>query len=252
MATPYLLRIVIMLGLETSFAIEVREVKRRLGDFQLGEISLKVSPGSVICLIGPSGSGKSTLLRCMGLLEEIDCGSIYVNDVLAIDASREGDIDLASPELRPFRKQIGFVFQQFHLWPHMTVLENVIEAPLVVERLTRRQAQEAGMESLLQVRLQNRAHDYPETLSGGEIQRAAIARALAMGPGILLLDEITSSLDIELIAEVQDILLRLGNNGTTMVLVTHELRFAESIADRLIFMDGGKILEAGTTEEILK
>lgn len=222
--------------------IEVKNLKKYFGDNEvLKDIDLSVEEGEVICVIGPSGSGKSTMLRCLNRLEEATSGSIVIdgNDI----TDPNGDIDL-------YRRNIGMVFQQFNLFPHKTVLENITMAPVGLKIMNQEDANKTGMELLERVGLANKADAYPPSLSGGQQQRVAIARALAMHPDVMLFDEPTSALDPEMVGEVLNVMKQLAEDGMTMVVVTHEMGFAREVADRVIFIDGGYIVEQGTPEEV--
>ena len=239
-------------ALETG-GIVVRNLSKSFGGgpLVLDGIDLTVERGELVCLIGPSGSGKSTLLRCINLLEEADSGLVTVSGVLMgrrIDGDRVRA--LRPRDYREQQSRIGMIFQQFNLFPHLTVLENVTEAPRSVRGMSREQAQERARELIDMVGLAGREGAYPRQLSGGQQQRIAIARALAMDPDVLLCDEPTSALDPELVGEVLGVLRRLAATGMTMVVVTHEMAFAREVADRVVFMDAGKIVEQGTPEQI--
>jgi ABC-type polar amino acid transport system ATPase subunit len=222
-------------------AIKLRAVTKRFGNFTaLDRIDLDVTAGSVVCIIGPSGSGKSTLIRCITLLEHYDGGSIEVGGVLV----KEGR------ELRLVREEVGMVFQSFNLFPHMTVLHNVMLAPIKVRKCSRAEAEKRAFDLLNRVGIKEQAHKYPNQLSGGQQQRVAIARALAMEPKVLLFDEPTSALDPEMVGEVLDVMRDLAKTGVTMLVVTHEMGFARQVADRVIFMDGGTIVEDGSPIQI--
>jgi polar amino acid transport system ATP-binding protein len=234
--------------------IQVRNVGKHFGALQvLKGISLDVHMGEVLCIIGPSGSGKTTLLRCMNFLEEYDEGDILFDGVLVGYRLRNGLRHKdRSAHVARVRAQMGMVFQRFHLWPHMTTLENVIEGPIVVRGLGRAEAVRLANELLLKVGLQDKADVYPSKLSGGQMQRAAIARALAMQPKALLFDEPTSALDPELVGEVLEVMKSLAREGKTMVVVTHEIAFAREVADRIVMMDCGEIVEVGSPSELLR
>lgn len=204
-------------------------------------IDLDVSSGEVVVIIGPSGSGKSTFLRCMNHLEAADLGTISINGKL---------VESKESSLNKLRQDIGMVFQQFNLFPHMTVMENIIEAPILLKKMTKDQAKKKGLELLKKVGLEEKENEYPNRLSGGQKQRVAIARALAMEPKIMLFDEPTSALDPELVGEVLSVMKQLAKEGMTMVVVTHEMGFARDVADRVIFMDGGTIIEQGSPNVI--
>ncbi|HZA45323.1 MAG TPA: amino acid ABC transporter ATP-binding protein [Rubrobacter sp.] len=224
--------------------IEFREVNKFFGDFQvLEDINLSVDEGEVVVVIGPSGSGKSTLLRCINGLEEISSGEIIV------DGIRVGD---DKTNLNTLRTEIGMIFQQFNLYPHMTVAENIKLAPVKVKGVSKREANERCERLLEQVGISEQTGKYPESLSGGQQQRVAIARGLAMEPKIMLFDEPTSALDPEMINEVLEAMADLARGGMTMVVVTHEMGFARRVADRVVFMDGGRIVEVGPPEHFFE
>ncbi|MHC1718924.1 MAG: amino acid ABC transporter ATP-binding protein [Acidaminococcaceae bacterium] len=205
----------------------------------LKDISLKVESGEKVVVIGPSGSGKSTMIRCMNHLEEPDSGTVTVDGI---------EITAPGAPIREVRQKVAMVFQQFNLYPHKTVLENLTIAPILVQGIKKEQAEKTGLEFLERVGLKEKAAAYPAQLSGGQQQRVAIARALNMHPQIMLFDEPTSALDPEMINEVLDVMVDLANSGITMVVVTHEMGFARKVADRVIFMADGEILETGTPE----
>ena len=220
--------------------IEFREVDKFFGDFQvLEDINFSVDEGEVVVVIGPSGSGKSTLLRCINGLEEISSGE------LVVDGMHVGD---DKTNLNKLRTEIGMVFQQFNLYPHMTVAQNIKLAPTKVKNISEKEADERCSRLLERVGIPEQANKYPESLSGGQQQRVAIARALAMEPKIMLFDEPTSALDPEMINEVLEAMADLARGGMTMVVVTHEMGFARRVADRVVFMDEGRIIEVGTPE----
>ena len=204
------------------------------------DVSLHIRKGEVICIIGPSGSGKSTLIRCLHGLEVPDSGELYVNDKL-VDFSKDTTKDLA---------HIGFVFQLFNLFPHKTVLENLTLGPVKAGGVPQKQAEETALKLLTRVGLAEKANDYPSSLSGGQKQRVAIARALCQSPEVILFDEPTSALDPEMIGEVLNVMKELADEGMTLAVVTHEMGFARKVADRVIFVDGGKIVEEGTPDQI--
>ena len=221
--------------------IVANEVKKRFGALEvLKGISLEVAEGEVLCIIGPSGSGKSTLLRCLNRLEEIQSGSIAVI----------GENIVQTKNINKLRENIGMVFQSFNLFPNYTVLENMMLAPLELKKMNRRQAEDAAVSLLRKVGLEDKKNVYPHTLSGGQKQRVAIARALQMNPKIMLFDEPTSALDPEMVEEVLKVMKDLSQEGMTMVIVTHEMGFARDVADRVIFMDDGVIVEEGTASEL--
>ncbi len=233
--------------------VEIRSVHKRFGTLDvLRGIDLTVRAGEVTVVLGPSGSGKSTLLRAINHLEKVDRGWIGV-DGDPIGYRRDGDrlYELREREVLRRRTRIGFVFQDFRLFPHLTVLENVVEAPVSVLRRPRKEAVAAAEELLARVGLAGRSGAYPGQLSGGQRQRVAIARALALEPKLLLFDEPTSALDPELVGEVLDVLKDLARRGTTMIVVTHETGFAREVADTVVFMDEGRIVERGAPADVL-
>ncbi len=215
-------------------------------------ITLEIPRGQVLCLIGPSGSGKSTFLRCINHLERVDAGRLYVDGELVGYAERGGKLHELSPRAAAKqRRDIGMVFQHFNLFPHRTVLDNIVEAPVLVKKVPRAKAVAQARELLDRVGLSSKADAYPVQLSGGQQQRVAIARALAMEPKLMLFDEPTSALDPELVGEVLGVMKELARDGMTMVVVTHEMGFAREVADQLVFMDGGVVVEAGNPRELL-
>ncbi|WP_323184398.1 amino acid ABC transporter ATP-binding protein [Streptomyces sp. NBC_00199] len=215
-------------------------------------IDLEVKPGKVFCLIGPSGSGKSTFLRCINHLEKINAGRLYVAGEL-VGYRQQGDklYELRDHEVATKRRDIGMVFQRFNLFPHMTAVENVMEAPVQVRGAKKADAYHHAMTLLERVGLADRAGHYPSQLSGGQQQRVAIARALAMGPKLMLFDEPTSALDPELVGDVLDVMRDLAESGMTMVVVTHEMGFAREVGDSLVFIDGGVVVESGNPRDVL-
>jgi polar amino acid transport system ATP-binding protein len=234
-------------------AISVRGVSKRFGETEvLHGINLDIAHGQVTCVIGPSGSGKSTLLRCMAFLEEASEGTILINgEPLGYAQNEDGTrLRLSSERIRAVRSNIGMCFQQFNLWPHMTALGNVSEALKTARGVPKAQAEERAMAQLIKVGLEDRAGHYPSQLSGGQQQRVAIARALACEPKIMLFDEPTSSLDPELTGEVLNVMRQLAADGMTMVVVSHEIGFAASVANRITFLDQGRLLLHGTPGEI--
>jgi polar amino acid transport system ATP-binding protein len=239
----------------TQSAIVVRRLAKRFGPTEvLHGVDLDVAQGEATCVIGPSGSGKSTFLRCLAFLEEANSGTIEVHGEplgFAEDAAGRRT-RLPAARIRAVRAQIGMVFQQFNLWPHMTALGNVSEALKTVRRLSRAEAEERAMVQLRKIGLENRAHHYPAQLSGGQQQRVAIARALAMEPSIMLFDEATASLDPELTGEVLNVMRALAADGMTMVIVTHEIGFAASIGRKIAFLDKGRLLLAGPPQEVFR
>jgi polar amino acid transport system ATP-binding protein len=233
--------------------VRAEQVHKSFGHVEvLKGISLEVAPREVMCVIGPSGSGKSTFLRCINHLEKINAGRLWVDGQLVGYRERGGKLhELHDREVAAQRRDIGMVFQRFNLFPHMTALENVMEAPARVKRVGKQVARDRGMQLLERVGLGNRAHNYPSQLSGGQQQRVAIARALAMEPKLMLFDEPTSALDPELVGEVLDVMRGLAAEGMTMVVVTHEMGFAREVGDTLVFMDDGVVVEAGDPKSVL-
>jgi polar amino acid transport system ATP-binding protein len=228
-------------------------VYKRFGRLDvLQGVSLRVAPGEVMCVIGPSGSGKSTFLRCINHLEKIDAGRLWVDGEL-VGYRQKGDRlhELRDREVAEKRREIGMVFQRFNLFPHMTALDNVAEAPVTVRGEPRAAARERSRELLGQVGLADKAGAYPRELSGGQQQRVAIARALAMRPKLMLFDEPTSALDPELVGDVLAVMRLLAEDGMTMVVVTHEMGFAREVGDSLVFMDGGVIVEQGNPRDVI-
>ncbi len=222
--------------------ITVKDLHKSFGDIEvLTGIDEHISKGEVVVVIGPSGSGKSTFLRCLNLLETPTQGEIYVDDELI--TSKDADVN-------KIRQKMGMVFQQFNLFPHLTIMENITLAPVKLKKMTKQEAIKRGEELLERVGLPEKADAYPAQLSGGQKQRVAIARALAMQPDIMLFDEPTSALDPEMVGEVLDVMKDLAKSGMTMVVVTHEMGFAREVGTRVLFMDQGIVMEQGTPEEI--
>ncbi len=236
----------------TRGLVEIHNVHKAFhGTEVLKGIDLTVEPGEVIALLGPSGSGKSTLLRTINHLETVDAGSVTVDGEFIGYELRHGKLhELREREILRRRTQVGIVFQNFHLFPHLTALENVVEAPLALKRLGKDDAAELARGLLDRVGLARKAEAYPRQLSGGQQQRVAIARALALQPKVLLFDEPTSALDPELVGEVLDVIRDLAKLGTTLVIVTHEIGFAREVADRVVFLDAGRIVEEGTPDDV--
>ena len=223
--------------------VHVKQLKKNYHSLHvLKGIDLDIKEGEVVCLIGPSGSGKSTFLRCLNRLEKVTSGTVIVDGMDLLD--KKNDIN-------KIRENIGMVFQHFNLFPHMTVKENITLAPVELKKMTKEEADKKAMDLLTRVGLAERADYYPSQLSGGQKQRVAIARALAMNPDIMLFDEPTSALDPEMVGEVLNVMKQLADDGMTMVIVTHEIGFAREVASRVVFMDGGYIVEEGTPEEVL-
>lgn len=227
---------------EVRLVIEIKKLNKWFGKLHvLKDVDMKVAEKECVVIIGASGSGKSTLLRCINFLEKAQKGQIIIQG---------NEISPNSKDLHLIRQQVGMVFQHFNLFPHMTVLQNVIEGPTQVKKMPKAEAQELGYELLKKVGLEDKANTYPSMISGGQKQRVAIARALAMQPKVLLFDEPTSALDPELVGEVVVVMKELAEEGMTMVVVTHEMWFAKEAADRVIYMDEGRIVEEGTPEKI--
>lgn len=234
--------------------VEARGISKSFGTLEvLSDIDFRLGNSEVVCVIGPSGSGKSTLLRCLAFLEPYDHGSVYIDGQL-LGYEERGGMRVRARESRvdAVRAPVGMVFQHFHLWPHRTALENVTEALRLVNGLSRLRAEAEGMMMLERVGLAERAGYFPESLSGGQKQRVAIARALAMKPRVMFFDEPTSALDPELVGEVLDVMKRLAQDGMTMAIVTHEMGFAAKVADRVVFMDQGRIVESGSPETLFR
>jgi len=232
--------------LDENMIIRAVKLNKYFGEKHvLKDIDFEVRKAEVVALIGPSGSGKSTLIRCLNALEQATSGEIYIH-------GEKLDPFLSVKQLSPMRRELGMVFQNFNLFPHMTVLQNVIEAPLLVRKLSKDQAVALGEQLLTKVGLFEKRDIYPSRLSGGQKQRVAIARALAMQPRALLFDEPTSALDPELVGEVLKVMKDLAYEGSTMVVVTHEMQFARDVSDRVVFMDDGSIVEQGDPEELFR
>jgi glutamine transport system ATP-binding protein len=224
--------------------IRVEKLKKSFGQHEvLKNINVVIQPQEVVVVIGPSGSGKSTFLRCINQLETITDGHIYIEDV---------DVADKKTNINKVRTEVGMVFQHFHLFPHMTVLENIMLAPLKVRKSSADNSREKGLQLLRKVGLEDKANAYPSSLSGGQKQRVAIARALAMEPKIMLFDEPTSALDPEMVGEVLEVMKQLAKEGMTMVVVTHEMGFAREVGDRVIFMDGGVIVEENEPRKLFE
>ena len=222
--------------------VKVKNVNKYFGHLHvLRDLSLDVSRGEVVVVIGPSGSGKSTLLRCLNYLEPVQSGEIWIDGIR---------LDHHKTNIRAVRAEVGIVFQSFNLFPHLTALRNVMLAPRVVRKRPEAEVRQAAVAMLTKVGLQEKIDVYPSQLSGGQQQRVAIARALAMEPKLMLFDEVTSALDPELVREVLDVMKQLARDGMTMLVVTHEMGFAREVADRVIFMDEGRIIEQGTPADI--
>jgi glutamine transport system ATP-binding protein len=223
--------------------IHVKNLKKSFGSLEvLKDISIDISEGEVVVLLGPSGSGKSTFLRCLNQLEMATSGTIVVDG---------NHVTSKHTDINKVRENIGMVFQHFNLFPHKTVLQNITHAPIKLKKMTKDEAKDKAMQLLRRVGMESKADVYPSQLSGGQKQRVAIARALAMNPDVMLFDEPTSALDPEMVGEVLAVMQELVADGMTMVVVTHEIGFAREVADRIVFMDGGYIVEQGTPEEII-
>jgi polar amino acid transport system ATP-binding protein len=233
--------------------VEALGVHKSFGSLDvLKGVDLRVRPGEVTCLLGPSGSGKSTLLRCLNHLERVDAGTVRVDgDLVGYRTQGDKVYELRKREIAHQRRGVGMVFQRFNLFPHMTALDNVIEAPTRVLRQPKAEARARAMDLLAQVGVADKAKAYPMQLSGGQQQRVAIARALAMQPKLMLFDEPTSALDPELVGEVLDVMRHLAAEGMTMIVVTHEIGFAREVCDTVVFMDAGVVVEAGPPAEVL-
>lgn len=222
--------------------IKIQGLHKSFGQLEvLKGIDYEVKEKEIICVIGPSGSGKSTFLRCINLLEDVTAGDVYIDKV---------KVNNPATDINAIRKNVGMVFQQFNLFPHMRVLENITIAPIKIKKMAQKDAEALAHELLKKVGLGDKANVYPEQLSGGQMQRVAIARALAMQPKIMLFDEPTSALDPEMVNEVLDVMKQLAYEGMTMVVVTHEMGFAKEMCDRVLFMDQGLLVEEGTPEQI--
>ncbi|WP_020610989.1 amino acid ABC transporter ATP-binding protein [Sediminispirochaeta bajacaliforniensis] len=236
----------------TDLYLNIRSVSKYFGELAaVRDVSLQVKKGEVISIIGPSGSGKSTLLRCINQLEVIDSGEIAIEDDVIISSDGNGQrIRLPERQVRRGLKKLGMVFQHFNLFPHKSVLGNLIEAPMMVNKMRRSEIEPYARELLSKVGLEDKADAYPNRLSGGQKQRVAIARALAMRPDVLLCDEPTSALDPELVGEVLSVLRQLANEDMTMLVVTHEMGFARDVCDRVVFMDQGQIIEDADPEKL--
>ena len=224
--------------------LRIKNLSKRYGDTNvLKNINISVKKGEVVVIIGPSGCGKSTLLRCLNGLEEIQEGEVLLDDQV---------VNPNKKNLSKNREKIGMVFQSYDLFPHLTILQNVTLAPIKVKKRNRREVEKEALELLERVGLKSKKDDYPRQLSGGQKQRVAIVRALIMHPEVLLLDEITAALDPEMVREVLDVVLDLAKEGRTMVIVTHEMQFAKAVADRVIFLEGGRIVEEGEPKKLFE
>jgi ABC-type polar amino acid transport system ATPase subunit len=222
--------------------VKVKSIHKHFGPLHvLNDVSLEVARGEVVVIIGPSGSGKSTLLRCLNYLEPIQSGEIWIDGIR---------LDHHKTNIRQVRAEVGMVFQSFNLFPHLSVMRNVMLAPVIVRKRPEAEIRHEAVALLAKVGLQDKTDAFPSQLSGGQQQRVAIARALAMQPKLMLFDEVTSALDPELVREVLDVMKQLARDGMTMIVVTHEMGFAREVADRVIFMDEGRIVEQGSAEDV--
>lgn len=238
---------------DTSTALQLIDIHKSYGDLEvLKGVSLEANTGDVISILGSSGSGKSTLLRCINLLEKPNQGQILIGgEELSLKADKHGELQASDhKQLERMRSRLGFVFQQFNLWPHMTILQNIIEAPVHVLKIPKEQAISRARDLLKKVGLADKEDVYPGNLSGGQQQRIAIARTLAMEPQVLLFDEPTSALDPELVNEVLAVMRELADEGRTMLIVTHEMRFAREVSSKVVFLHQGQIEEIGTPEQV--
>lgn len=233
--------------------VDARAIKKSFGPNEvLKGITLQVEKGQVLCLLGPSGSGKSTFLRCINHLETINGGRLYVDgDLMGFHEGVDVIHEMKPNAIAKQRSEIGMVFQKFNLFPHLTALENVTEAPIGVKKVAKDLAKAKALALLASVGLSDKANHYPSQLSGGQQQRVAIARALAMEPKLMLFDEPTSALDPELVGDVLDVMRKLAESGMTMIVVTHEVGFAREVADRVVFMDGGVVVEDGSPAQVI-
>ena len=240
-------------GGPSQVMVEAQSVHKRFGSLEvLKGIDLSIKRGDVTCLIGASGSGKTTFLRCVNHLEKINGGRLYVDgELMGYREKGEKLYELRPGEAAKQRRDIGMVFQHFNLFPHMTVLDNILEAPTRVKRVKVAEARKTAQSLLDRVGLGDKARNYPAQLSGGQQQRVAIARALAMSPKLMLFDEPTSALDPELVGEVLDVMKQLARDGMTMIVVTHEMGFAREVGDQLVFMDGGVVVERGNPRDVI-
>ncbi|MCX8129363.1 MAG: amino acid ABC transporter ATP-binding protein [Clostridia bacterium] len=232
--------------------VKMENVAKSFGTLEvLRNINFEVTQGEVVCIIGPSGSGKSTILRCLNHLERITSGRVFIQGRLVDERINGKDqLKISHKQVSEICTELGMVFQRFNLFPHMTVLENIIEAPVTVKKVPKEEASRYAAELLKKVGLEDKRDEYPSRLSGGQQQRVAIARALAMKPKIMLFDEPTSALDPELVGEVLEVMKELAREGMTMIVVTHEMGFAKEVANRVLFMDRGEILEEGVPADI--
>lgn len=231
--------------------VEMKHIRKQFDGLQvLSDISVSVKEGEVVSIIGPSGSGKSTLLRCATLLETMDGGELSYHGEKVVWEENGKVVIAPHKEAKRISRNFGLVFQSFHLFPHYNVLKNIMDAPVCVDKVPREEAKQRAMELLKQLGLEDKAHNYPYQLSGGQQQRVSIARALALQPRVLFFDEPTSALDPELTSEVLKVIKDLAKQKMTMIIVTHEMKFAKEVSDRIIFMEGGVIVEEGTPEQL--
>jgi polar amino acid transport system ATP-binding protein len=239
---------------QTAPAVELRGVAKFFGEHEvLAKVDLSVAAGETVCILGPSGAGKSTLLRCINWLETPDSGAVFLHGVrVGVTGENGAHRPMTDRQLAAIRTRTGMVFQHFNLWPHLTVLGNVIESPVHVLRRQRKEVIAEAEALLARVGLTEKRNAYPAYLSGGQMQRVAIARALAMRPEVLLFDEPTSALDPELVGEVLEVMRSLARDGMTMIVVTHEMQFAREAASRVVFLDNGRIVEEGAAEEFFR
>ncbi|WKY43398.1 amino acid ABC transporter ATP-binding protein [Eubacteriaceae bacterium ES2] len=233
--------------------VKLVNIRKSFGDLEvLKGVNLEIEAGEVVCILGASGSGKSTMLRCLNHLERISSGEIYIEGELTDKRENNKDMMRIDPhKVQQMCAELGMVFQNFNLFPHLTVLENISISPLIVKKIDKKEIEQKAFDLLEMVGLSDKANEYPSRLSGGQQQRVAIARALAMEPKIMMFDEPTSALDPELVGEVLATMRKLAEEGMTMMVVTHEIGFAREVADRVIFMDAGVICEQGTPEEVI-
>ncbi|TDF98558.1 amino acid ABC transporter ATP-binding protein [Paenibacillus piri] len=233
--------------------LQIQGLRKSYGNHEiLKGVDLSVNKGEVIAVIGPSGTGKSTMLRCINFLEEPTSGTIWIGDEKVDSLPPKAKARTYHPQITKLRTRVGMVFQQFNLWPHKSVLENIIEGPVLLKKIPKEEAIVKAKHLLQLVKLADKADHYPASLSGGQQQRVAIARSLAMEPELMLFDEVTSALDPQLVGEVLEVMTKLAQDGMTMLVVTHEMKFAENVSSRVLFMDGGVIAEQGTPEQVFR